>query len=81
MTTPAFCKTIGAEMQTIGNRCAEIEATMGALEQERLVLVERQQALDTIQTLYQSSQQQIDDAMVIQASTSGRHFQAAVAEE
>jgi len=46
MPTPTFCMTIGKELQGIGSRCDEIQKTIEALEQERMILLERQEALD-----------------------------------
>ena len=81
MPTPTFCMTIGKEMQSIDGRCDEIENTMQALERERLVLVERKQALEAMRSLYKTSQKQIDEALVIQASTSGIELEAVAVQE
>ncbi len=80
MPTPTFCMTIGKEMQGIGSRCEEIDQTILALQQERSVLAERREALDAMRALYKTSQKQIDEALIVQASTSGTEMEPAGAE-
>ena len=66
MPSPAFCNLISKEQHRIRTRCEEIDGTTQALEEERRALVERDQALEAIRDLYETSQQTVDEALEVQ---------------
>lgn len=73
--TPEFCETISSEQRRIQARCDEIDGTARALEDERVALEERNEALEVVKSLYRSSQQTVDDALATQARLNSPHPQ------
>ena len=79
--TPEFCETINSEQRRIRARCDEIDGTARALEDERLALEERNEALEVVKSLYTSSQQTVDEALATQARLNTPHVQQTVVAE
>lgn len=67
MQTLEFCQTMTTELHRNKTRCEEIDETCKALEVERRALQARNQALESVGLLFQSSQQVVNDARTQQA--------------
>ncbi len=75
MATPTFCMLIGKEMSGIDRRCEQIAQTIEALEDERRVLEERNEALDAMKALYRESQKDVEAALATQARLNEDHLE------
>ena len=62
MATPGFYRDISAEKEQIKLRYQEIGENIGALEDERKAIQEREKLLDAVGELYLQSQKVIEDA-------------------